>query len=447
MSQSRPGLFVAAACAWALCAALIVSAPAAPPAPGVSMGAAFDSRRIARDLDAWARPLVDAGQLSGQVLIARGGKEVERDYGFADRERRVRVTPETRFNIASVTKPMTVILAIQLMREKKLGYTDTLERWIPGLPSGNRMTVEHLLRHRSGIPHRVTTEKDETQPMSAAEFVAFARRCTLMFEPGARSSYSSAGFSVLARVLELAGGRTYDQLLHERLLDSLGMSHTSEPDSRVLLPDRALSYVPGPKAFENAPLKDYSFLVGAGSVFSTVGDLNRLVQAVVSGRLGESIRASNVRDGKLSWNGNSNGFVAWADWDSATGTAVVFAGNVHTGATELLRTAARRIAAGETLPPASLPGLAGVTLPDSTLRRVEGVYQLGNGTRLEVRARDGVLWSNDWVMRPLSATRFFSPRDYGDVTAVAGPSGRVERLDWTQSGTVYPAPRIADLPR
>jgi len=442
MSRSRPGLFLAIACAWALSAAPLASAPTAPPAP---KAAALDPGRIARDLDAWARPLVDAGHLSGQVLIARGGRVIERDWGFADRERRVRVTPETRFNIASVTKPMTVMLAIQLMREKKLGFTDTLERWIPGLPSGRHMTVEHLLRHRSGIPHRVTTEKDETQPMTAAEFVAFAKRCTLMFEPGTRSSYSSAGFSVLARVLELAGGRTYDQLLHERLLDSLGMSHTSEPDSRVLLPDRALSYVPGASGFENAPLKDYSFLVGAGSVFSTVGDLNRLVQAVVSGRLGESIRASTLRDGKLSWNGNSNGFVAWADWDSATGTTVIFAGNVHTGATDLLRNAARRIAAGETLPPATVPGLTSITLPDSALRRFEGVYQLENGTRLEVRAQGGVLWSNDWVMRPVSATRFFSPRDYGDVTAVAGPSGRVERLDWTQSGTVYPAPRIGDL--
>jgi hypothetical protein len=93
-----------------------------------------------------------------------------------------------------------------------------------------------------------------------------------------------------------------------------------------------------------------------------------------------------------------------------------------------------------------VPGFAEVTVPDSSLRRVEGVYRLENGTRLEVRARDGVLWSNDWVMQPVSATRFFSPRDYGDVTAVAGPSGRVERLDWTQSGTVYPAPRISDLP-
>jgi len=436
----RPVLVLAAA--WVLSAAPAGPAPAVPPAAART----FDPQRIARDLDAWARPLVDAGHLSGQVLIARGGKVIERDYGFADRERKVRVTPETRFNIASVTKPMTLMLAIQLMHERKLGLTDTLERWIPGLPSGNRMTVEHLLRHRSGIPHRITTEKDETQPMSASEFVAFARRCTLDFEPGTRSSYSSAGFSVLARVLELAGGRTYDQLLHQRLLDSLGMSHTSEPDSRVLLPDRALSYVPGPRGFENAPLKDYSFLVGAGSVFSTVGDLNRLIRAAVSGRLGEGIRASTVRNGKLAWNGNSNGFVAWADWDSATGTTLIFAGNVHTGATELLHGAARRIAAGETLPPATVPGLAEVTVADSSLRRVEGVYRLENGTRLEVRARDGVLWSNDWVMQPVSATRFFSPRDYGDVTAVAGPSGRVERLDWTQSGTVYPAPRISDLP-
>ena len=112
------------------------------------------------------------------------------------------------------------MLALQLIMEKKLGYRDTLERWIRGIPSGDRITIEHLLRHRSGIPHRVTTEKDETQPMTAADVVEFARHSTLLFEPGSRSSYSSAGFSVLSRVLELASGKSYADLLAERLLDS-----------------------------------------------------------------------------------------------------------------------------------------------------------------------------------------------------------------------------------
>ena len=88
-----------------------------------------ESARLARALDAYTRPLVAAGHLSGQLLIARHGAIVlERTYGFADYELRVPVTAETRFNVASVTKPMTVVLAIQLMVEKKLAMHDSLAR-------------------------------------------------------------------------------------------------------------------------------------------------------------------------------------------------------------------------------------------------------------------------------------------------------------------------------
>jgi CubicO group peptidase (beta-lactamase class C family) len=442
-----PGSFVQlfVMCRPCLTSAAVLLALATVAAPAQAQS--DDARRITRDLDAWARPLVEAGHLSGQVLIAKRDRIiVERSYGSANRELGVPVTPETRFCVASITKPMTVMLALQLMQEKKLGYTDTLERWIPGLPSGRRITVEHLLRHRAGFPHRVTTEKDETQPMSAADMVEFARRCTLLFEPGARSSYSSTGFSVLARVLELASGKRYGELLSERLCQPLGLTHTSHLDQRTLLPDRATSYVPGRIGFENAPLKDHSFLVGAGSVTSTARDLHRLLQAVVTGKLGESIRLSSVRDRRVNWNGSTNGFRAFVDWDSASGLTVIYAGNVHTGAPDMLRKAVARIVAGERLAPAALPEPGIVSLPDEALRRCEGVYQLANGTRLEVRVRDGYLFANEWPMAPRSETRFFSPRDYGEVAVVFDAAGKPERLDWTIEGNTLPAPRIAGLP-
>ena len=111
-----------------------------------------------RALDAFTAPLEKSGHLSGQLLVARDGRVIlERNYGWANAELKVPVTPETRFNIASVTKPMTVTLAIQLMAERALGYNDTLAQWIPDFPRGNEITIAHLLRHRSGIPHRVTT--------------------------------------------------------------------------------------------------------------------------------------------------------------------------------------------------------------------------------------------------------------------------------------------------
>src|SRR5262245_36048243 len=72
--------------------------------------------KLGRAIDAWAKPLVENGHLSGQLLVARGGKViVERSFGYANRELKVPMTPETRLCVASITKPMTILLAFRQM--------------------------------------------------------------------------------------------------------------------------------------------------------------------------------------------------------------------------------------------------------------------------------------------------------------------------------------------
>jgi hypothetical protein len=117
------------------------------------------------------------------------------------------------------------------------------------------------------------------------------------------------------------------------------------------------------------------------------------------------------------------------------------------GAPGLLQQAIPRLAAGESLTPPPLPALAATPPSAERLARIAGIYRLGNGTRLRLHVEDGHLWANDWALAPMADGAFFSPRDYGQVRPVEDAGGRVERLDWTQNGQVYPAPRIADLTR
>jgi len=281
------------------------------------------------------------------------------------------------------------------------------------------------------------------RPMSAEEVVDRAKRLPLDFAPGERSSYSTGGFSVLARVLELAGGRSYATLLEERLFRPFGMGHSSHADSRALLPGRAKSYVPGLHGIENAPPRDFTSLVGGGSVTSTARDLHRFVQAVVRDSLGSEVRRSYLRGGRLHFNGNTNGFLAWAVYDSASGLAVVFAGNLHTGAPGLLKDAVPRLAAGEKLTPPDLP-TPGPAVAATELRRWEGAYQIEGGPRIELRVLDGALYANDWIMNPTDDGGFFSPRDYGRVKAVPGADGAIDRLDWTIGSQTWPARRTGN---
>jgi CubicO group peptidase (beta-lactamase class C family) len=417
--------------------------------PSVSLAAPPGARDAAKAVDAYTKPLVARGDLSGQLLVLRHGQVLlERSFGMANQELGTPVTPETRFNIASVTKPMTVTLAIQLIQEKKLGANDAISRWFPDFPKGDSITVMHLLGHRSGIPHEVMPDSEMTRPFTAAEIVDRARHLPLDFSPGSRESYSSGGFEVLARILELASGRSYPQLIQERIFDPLGMTHSANPDSRMLLPGRAAAYVPGPTGIENAPFQDFSGLVGAGSVWSTARDIHRFVDAVVTGKLGEGAKQSFVRGGRLDFNGRTGGFKAWAMWDSAGSVEAIFLGNVASGAPDILkRDVFQLVSGGTVLAAMTFPELRADPLALAELHLWEGEYQIDQGPHLSLRVRNGALYANDWVLQPAADGSMFSPRDYGVVRGVKDAGGRIVRLDWMQGKDTYPAPRVDGTPR
>jgi hypothetical protein len=195
----------------------------------------------------------------------------------------------------------------------------------------------------------------------------------------------------------------------------------------------------------NARYQDLSFLVGAGSVYSTARDLYSLMNAVRSGKLGPGPQQSFVDESGLDWNGVTNAFRAFADWHSDSDVSVVFVGNLQTGAGNRIRRDVHKIAAGETVPAPELPEIEPVQVPMETLRSWEGLYQLRPGSNLHVTARDGALLANDWVLVPTGARRFWSPQDYAFVDVVVDESGRPVRLDWEVDGEPLACPRLGDL--
>jgi CubicO group peptidase (beta-lactamase class C family) len=412
---------------------------AATPASG-------DAERLGRRLDEWVKPAVQANLLSGSLLVAHRDQVVlERSWGWADAERKIKNTPETRFCIASINKPMTVILALQLMEERKLGYTDTLSKWIAGFSKGDSITVEHLLRHRAGIPHRVTEDKDEIVPHSAADMVEFAKQAKLEFSPGSRYSYSSGGFSVLARVLELASGKPYGELIAERLFQPLGMTRSYHPYQHADTSNGALNYLPVLGGVERAPYENYSFLVGAGGVWSTPRDLHKLMWADASGALGYTARQSALRGKLIAWNGSTNGYRAFAEFDTTTEYSVVFTGNLHSGAVDEMKAAVLALLEGrEPAAPSRMPAKA-ASVPANVLARYEGRYNIANNPALAVKATKSGLDVNSWTLVATSDTSFFSLRDFGTVTAARDSLGKFTGFNWSVAGQSFACPRVGDL--
>jgi CubicO group peptidase (beta-lactamase class C family) len=422
----------------------------------VGPGAAFaqaasriDDATLLRRIDAYLAPLA-AHELSGTLLVARGGRVlVERSFGFANHELRVPFAPTTPTNIASITKPLTIIAALRLVEEKRLSFGDTVARWLPEYVHGRRMTVTQLMNHAAGVPHRLLADDAQAEPRTTTEMVLAANALPLQFEPGARTSYSSGGYSLFAAVLERASGKSYDSLLQEYVVKPVAARTVRHLDHRVLLPGRATSVVPAGASVINAPLRDLSFLVGAGSVYTTPRDIFAVMQGLIRGTYGTVARGALVRPTGLSWNGVTNGFRAFADWRPSDSLSVLFFGNSHVGAIDMLRRDIPRLAKGERVQAPVIPAIAPVSLSAAQRGRLSGDYDTGGGEVSKVTfLTPSLMLFGDRALLAMSDSTFFSTADYATVTFVGATSGTPTAIQWGAGtwGTGELGPRFARIP-
>lgn len=362
-------------------AAILVLFPIA--ACNLAQGPA-DERAVTVHVDALANPESTAGLLSGIILIARGDRViVQRTYGFADWERRVPNAPSTRFGVGSITKVMTETLVDQLASEGRLDLGAPVAKYLTGFPDGPKgghATLRDLLTHRAGVPHRVTTALEETEHLPPADIVERVVGKGLLFEPGTVELYSSAGFTCLARVVEVVENKPFDEVLAERLFRPASMTSATGETGEQLMMNRALPYRLGAGAMNvavaSAPYKDLSFLTGAGSVYATAEDLLHFVRALHGGTFG-SVAQKQLDEAAdaawTSWYGRINGYEGSVDFLPAQDLTFIFLSNLQSAANWQIRAQVRNILVGRTVaaivnppavapqfePPASIVGLYG----------------------------------------------------------------------------------------
>jgi len=156
------------------------------------------------------------GGFWGCVLVARDGKLVlAKGYGFADYQG-LPNTPDTLFEIASTTKQFTAAAILKLHMEGELKPTDTIDRFFMDIPRDKRrITIHHLLTHTSGISGRVGLPY--ASRVSRDQAVRHWLAAPLDSDPGDRFAYSNAGYALLAAIVEVASGRSFEDYSREKL--------------------------------------------------------------------------------------------------------------------------------------------------------------------------------------------------------------------------------------
>ncbi len=223
------------------------------------------------------------------VLVSQHGDILyEKTFGFADVGNRVKVIPETKFRIGSVTKQFTAAAILKLQEEGKLSVQDPISKYLPDFPRGDEITIHHLLTHTSGI-HSFTEKpgfmETVTMKKTPEEIIAMFKNDDLDFNPGDNWHYSNSGYFLLGYLVEKISGQSYGEFLHSVFFKPLGMKNTGVHNSSKILSNEAYGYSYENGNYYKALNWDMSQAGGAGSLYSTVYDLYLWNEAIFHGKV------------------------------------------------------------------------------------------------------------------------------------------------------------------
>ncbi len=253
--------------------------------------------------------LKDASNVGLAVGVIRGEQTQIICYGTTDKPSGIPITPDSVFEIGSITKVFTGILLAETIRRGEVKLDDPANEHLPPeaqIPAKGRspVTLRHLVTHTSGLPRLPDNIDREAffsdnpyRTYTVEQLYDYLHRTPVV--PGKQHAYSNLGMGLLGHILALAAGKDYYALLKERILDSLGMDDTSIALSEDQKRRLALPHDKG-KQVSNW---DIPVLSGAGALRSTVSDMLKFLSANVnpeSTPLEESVERSH----KIETRGN-----------------------------------------------------------------------------------------------------------------------------------------------
>jgi CubicO group peptidase (beta-lactamase class C family) len=254
--------------------------------PSVSTGPSLTltPEDLSSELDQVMGALAEEDAFTGAVLVARNGEILlSQAYGWADWEKQLPNTPQTKFRIGSVTKQFTAMAVLLLQAEGRLTVQDHVCTYLPDCPAAwQEITIHHLLTHTSGIPNFTgfpDYRKLQATPSAPEQTIARFKDKPLDFKPGEEWRYSNSGYILLGYIIEQASGQSYETYVQGHIFAPLEMSSSGYDHNDGSL---AIGYTGAKSRWDQADTIDMSIPFAAGALFSTIEDLYRWDQALYS---------------------------------------------------------------------------------------------------------------------------------------------------------------------
>lgn len=224
-----------------------------------------------KEINTFLTELHALDKFNGAVLVAVDGEPIyEKGFGLRDAASETKHNSDSVFRIYSTTKSFTSTMVFKLIEEGKLSLDDHLGKFFPEIPHANKITVEHLLTHTSGL---YDFAQESTFENSEASLVKLLSSKELEFPVGQGWRYCNSGYCLLGHIIAKVTGMSYEQAITTHILEPTGMNNSGFGFDTLNHPNKSVGYLPytGERwtSAGDATPKPFS----AGAMYSTVGDL------------------------------------------------------------------------------------------------------------------------------------------------------------------------------
>ena len=264
----------------------MLSAPLEPQFPGFDDVSAFGETEIAQ-IDSWLQEQVEHSNFpSLSVAIVRDGTVVyNQAFGFENTWARRKASTDTRYHVASVSKTFTATLAVLLHDQGVINLDAPLATYLPPDVKistepdiGAKITLRQLASHTSGLPRGIPGRVQSVEGRYALEperLYKLLPHIQLAYAPGTDDLYSNLGFGLLGHALELAAGKSLNDLLQELICEPLELKHTAfHVDENLAV---ATGYSTPPQLPEKHSVRER--LAGSGGLVASAEDLAKFLGA------------------------------------------------------------------------------------------------------------------------------------------------------------------------
>ncbi|SDI57693.1 D-alanyl-D-alanine carboxypeptidase [Chryseobacterium taeanense] len=250
---------------------------------------AFSQQSVKEKLGNYFDSLFVHHKVMGSFAIAEDNRPTFiKVVGFSDVEKKQKANVETQYRIGSISKMFTAVLMMKAVEEKKISLDKKLSDFYPEIPNADKITIENLLQHRTGI-HNLTNEAEywqyNTKPQTESSLVNIIKKYKSDFEPGSKYEYSNSNYILLGFILEKIYKKTYAELIKSKITKPLKLTLTEVGGKIDTSKNQAKSYEFTNGKYELSSETDMTIPIGAGNIISTPRDLLNFILGLEQGKL------------------------------------------------------------------------------------------------------------------------------------------------------------------